>query len=91
MGASGSHSSATTLETTPSIVRKEKSEAAGSLERRTKDLEPAHNIPILPHLPKFAIVVNKGGNQGLGEYCISTYSILLVWGTLGMPGGVSPQ
>ncbi len=66
-----SSSSATTLETTPSAIRKEEEEEeevrACLPERKTRDLEPAHNIPILPHLPKFTVVVNKAAHQNLGS------------------------
>ncbi len=43
-------------------------------ERRKRDLlEPAPHVPILPHLPKFTVVVNKAAHQSLGEMlCYTT-------------------
>ncbi len=53
-------------------MRRELDVAAGgsALERRIKDLEPAHNIPILQHLQKFAIVIDKRPHQPLGKRII---------------------
>ena len=34
---------------------------------RGTNLEPALNIPILPHLEKYSIVINKTSKQSLGE------------------------
>ncbi len=37
-------------------------------EWRKRDLlEPASHVPILPHFPKFTVVVNKAAHQSLGE------------------------
>lgn len=44
----------------------------GSRTTPRHGLEPAHNIPLLPHLPKFSIVVNKSSNQLLGIHQSST-------------------
>ena len=35
------------------------------LDRR-RDLTPAHNIPILPHLPKYSIIIHKSSKETLG-------------------------
>lgn len=35
---------------------------------RGTNLEPALNIPILPHLDKYSIIINKTSKQSLGTY-----------------------
>ncbi len=40
--------------------------APANSDDRTKSFQIAHNIPILPHLPKYSIIVKKQPNELLG-------------------------
>lgn len=42
------------------------SQSKGLQDEPRRNLEPVYNIPILPQLPKFKIIVNKAPQQSLG-------------------------
>ena len=43
------------------------------LDRR-RHLTPAHNIPILPNLPKYSIIIHKSAKETLG-----TTDLIIIW------------